>query len=370
MACPPSYDIHMLSMDSPTGAQVGEFDLYDYKVCCKRTDVYQPRCDNGIVDDNEDCDRGLNCIMEGDNTCICPFGYNPYFPPDIQIPNDPLLNGCKATAGEMVFWSDDEDGAVSILEKNIVVGETMIYLIIQDITISDDTPMEFEIYERDLYSSQEIRTGSDALTITFSNYRAIVPWIITVQDIENAGQLLEGEVFEFYFTVNGIESGDLISTIIEAPPCDTKERCMDYTSQTECENDLCQVASNSMESIDCANPDIDCSCYWANNVCSPTWESEDIGKCWYTETTDDTCADMFLTYIWDAFWVNATPYLGDPQGLEALCVDGESTVPCPAQIKLSFFNHYNAVAAIVLIALIYFLMGLNKKKSKKKKKRK
>jgi len=364
--CPTDYNYHMISMNAPTGARVGEFDLYDYKVCCKRTDIDEPYCGDGVVGDDEDCDDDGTgpCIMTGPEKCSCPEGYRPEgFP----------LTGCVWEGAALVYWSEDNIGDFQLLEDPaVIVGDTVIYLIANDIIAVDGTTVEFEIYEKDIFNDDNIRTGDNKLISQYSLGKAVASWTVSVEDIENARQIGEGDSFEFYFTstdsINGLStSDDLDVTVVQEPICDTKERCMDYTTQTECQKDNCRVANNSIEGVDCSDPNINCECFWADNKCAPRWGNSDVGTCSYLEDTEDTCADMFLTYSWEAIWVNATPYLGDPQGLEALCVDGESTVPCPAQIQLSFFNYYNAIIVIVLIALIYFLIGLNKKKPKKRK---
>jgi len=123
-----------------------------------------------------------------------------------------------------------------------------------------------------------------------------------------------------------------------------------------------------------------------------------IGSCSYNEDTSDTCSDdNFLTYSWTALWDwdvgnngfndaqscteeycigenccvqdsedNLWYYdLVPPKSLE--CVDGQNVVPCPARIQLSFFNIYNLIVAIVIIAIIYWALNSKKKKPRKKK---
>lgn len=369
LECPAEYNIHMMSITGLTDAYAGEFGTHDHKICCKRTDITVPYCGNGVVDDGEDCDSGTACIMEGDAECSCEIGYRA---------EGEGYNGCVWEGAALIYWSEDNIGTLQLSEKDIIVGTTTIYLIANDINAVDGTQVEFEIYENDIFFDDNIRTGDNKLISQYSTGKAVASWTISVQDIENARQSGEGDNFEFYFTAvdsfSQSTSDNLDAAVIQSPVCATKERCMDYTTQTECENDenTCQVADNSIEGIDCSHPNIDCYCEWSqtNNVCAPGWGSGGVGTCSYEEITSDDCGDMFLTYSWIATWLAADPFLGDPQGLALSCVDGSSTVPCPAQIQLSFFNYYNLLAVVVLIALIYFLIGLNKKRPKRKVKKK
>jgi hypothetical protein len=88
-----------------------------------------------------------------------------------------------------------------------------------------------------------------------------------------------------------------------------------------------------------------------------------IGKCVYSEQTDDNCDDGFLTFSWTAAWIwdEGNPEHQDPNNLQAKCLDGQKTVECPAQIPLPFFGVYNILAALILISLIYWIWSLKKK---------
>ncbi|NQV08706.1 hypothetical protein HQ529_02535 [Candidatus Woesearchaeota archaeon] len=359
----------MLSLSDYGNAHIGLLDTYSLKICCEadfqggtfcgdRSVQNDPPNDNDL---EEECDFSDYCIMVGDEKCTCWAGYESEYD-DIED-----LWYCKAIEGGTIYWSEDYIGMLQLPEKNIIVGETTIYLIKSDIDPDlDGTQVEFEIYEDDWFGDDNIRTGSNALSATFVNGKAIANWTISIEDIENSKPtIIEGDLFEFYFEVDGDTSAILDINITAMPSCDTKLRCMDY-NEAQCGLDACQIASDSLESIDCDDPDINCYCEFdqTNNACAPAWGIPGVGTCSYEEITDDNCDDMFLTYSWISTWTD----LEDLDGVgEALCGEGgSSTIPCPAQIQLSFFNYYNAIVIIVLIALIYFLIGLNKKKLKRK----
>jgi len=144
-----------------------------------------------------------------------------------------------------------------------------------------------------------------------------------------------------------------------------------------------------------------CGCSWDsyNGVCLSSYEEKScdlsgevpgsFGSCYYRENTQDNCDDGFLSYSWIGEWTwhsenifDSNPdsddegyilgtdgnYHYDPEGKSESCIiGGDSIVPCPAQIQLSFFNFYNLIIAIIIIAGIYFFLKKSKKKGKRKK---
>ncbi len=87
--------------------------------------------------------------------------------------------------------------------------------------------------------------------------------------------------------------------------------------------------------------------------------STEIGRCVYHYIdTGDTCDDDgYLTVNYTASWDSPT---GEPR--PASCPEGmqQKSYECPAQIPLPFFNIFNFIAAILIIAMIY--IGINVKK--------
>jgi len=84
--------------------------------------------------------------------------------------------------------------------------------------------------------------------------------------------------------------------------------------------------------------------------------SSSTGKCVYTETTTGSCEeDGFLSSSWTATWT------GSASSRSASCVDGARVIECPAQIQLGFFNFYNVLITVLVIAGLYWVISIKKK---------
>jgi len=197
----------------------------------------------------------------------------------------------------------------------------------------------------------------------------------------------ESDPPEYYFTATlvstgaNIQSSNELKVYEQAPPfCESVVTCSSYGDQQNCENDICTVAENSIPStIDCNAPGTSCSCSWNTNTtsCEASWtginqSGSDIGTCSYTESSTDTCDDDgYLTVNLIATWVWSpqNPSHSDPQGLSANCQSTQEVFQCPAQIPLPFFTFYNLLAALILIALVYWAISMRKKGKRARKKR-
>jgi hypothetical protein len=119
-----------------------------------------------------------------------------------------------------------------------------------------------------------------------------------------------------------------------------------------------------------------------------------IGNCTYTTNTIKECDEEpvgIYTASWDGTWrwgVNNTGwsstndcianspcdlasecvldgilYYCDPEGKSGLCTQGGSTtIECPAQIRLPFFNAYGLIVSLLAIFAVYFLISRRHKK--------
>ncbi len=358
-ACSEDYITEMISLSDETNAHLGEFGSYSEKICC-----YQ----------------------------------------DLST---------------LLYWADADENIIS--EVNVIAGQTEVSMILSNSGLPEGA-INFEIYEDDLLLDDFIRTISGLVD---SEGNAKASWTINQEDLENGR--LNGLTVEssnnmvFYFKVNEKESNSLDINIAEIPNCGTIDFCMNYGTESECENDFCEVAINSVETN---NPDVTCgavsynpittcyknttcTCMWddVNEICGPNYEDVitkcdeggpetpfNIGKCSYEEnTTDDDCDNGFLTYSWKGNWIwdednsfifnpDEGDYREDPIGawrydpkdesglrMSEKCVDGSNSISCPAQIQLPFFGVYEAIGAVLLILLIYILLVLKKKKSSRKK---
>ena len=140
-------------------------------------------------------------------------------------------------------------------------------------------------------------------------------------------------------------------------------RCSDYTTQASCNPDACNVAPTCPAGF--TNP----RCLWDNSLCRDACDligtgNVSTGTCLYTsQPTNDTCDDGFLSFSWTATWRYANGTIGSNPN----CQPGSRTVECPAQVALPFFSFYNILAAILVIAAIYWAMHLRKTRKGKKK---
>ena len=160
--------------------------------------------------------------------------------------------------------------------------------------------------------------------------------------------------------------------------------CHQYTTQAECNSYTNHVAENTIETIkgdtgfcngkiistytknsqDCWDVVKKCLCAWENNNCTAkftnqsycggSWINEETPLCAYTISKwDDRCEiDGFIYASWN--------YTG---GVSCTPAESEIAIPCSEITRLGFFNWINLTAAVLLIAVIYYLIH---KKSKKK----
>ncbi|MEM3141527.1 MAG: hypothetical protein QXX55_01935 [Candidatus Pacearchaeota archaeon] len=143
--------------------------------------------------------------------------------------------------------------------------------------------------------------------------------------------------------------------------------CSNYANPVDCGRDPCRVAENTVEnyyglgSTFCDQAGRNCECYWANSRCDARWNNFGVnpqGMCQYNQNTQDDCSDGFLSFSWTATWIGSGPAPEYCQG------GSQRTIACPAQIALPFFNIYNLIAVILIIALIYWIINSKGKKNK------
>lgn len=323
---------------------------------------------------------------------------------------------CCKRLSQTAYWADTNGDIINTI--NATVGSSKVLTILLNSGLAEGTDVNFEIYEWDPIVPDLIRTINGVVN---DEEDANASWTITQEDLDATG---EEDFDDFYFIVNGEESFNRLSVnVVATPNCGTIDFCMNYKTKSECENDFCGVAGESVETnnpnvtcgeteydeiIEC-NKTLNCECSWndVNGACGPSYETiltncsdessapEDpfsIGKCSYEENSTDDCDDGFLTYSWKGDWIwdignsftsnpDEDDYRQDPIGgswrydpkdelglrVSEKCADGEGSQACPAQIQLPFFGVYGVIGAVLLILLIYVLLFLKKKKSSRKK---
>lgn len=138
-------------------------------------------------------------------------------------------------------------------------------------------------------------------------------------------------------------------------------------------NGTCDFGIDGCLSDDCSDGDRDtcispyyCSLGKCSSVEGP---SVNLGKCTISQTIEKNCDEDpvgYKTITWTGIWT------GDDCGTacEKCETGGKTTIPCPAQIQLPFFDNYQVIIAIMVIVGIYVLIIFRKKILKKKGKKK
>ncbi|MCH8945472.1 MAG: hypothetical protein IIA85_00945 [Nanoarchaeota archaeon] len=182
---------------------------------------------------------------------------SPLIPPE---PNNPRA-----------FWSDDNFVEITFL--NVVPSSTSVKLVLENSGFAENTTLDFSILEREFGPDTSIRT---VVGTTDNNGKVVATWIITSEDLATAT-----DFEEFYFVVDGKESGSLTISVLPDDYCLDKFTCGDYT-QDICESDVCDgVAENSVpEGVDCSDPNTNCYCTQNEDTCSGAFS--------YSSTTTTT----------------------------------------------------------------------------------
>ena len=196
--------------------------------------------------------------------------------------------------------------------------------------------------------------GAMAVFITPSVYKGVAPLngVDLTATVKGTGL---GSIDYSFYCNNGEASPDATYT---------------GTETTKTENGLCNYASAGVY-IANVTASSNGMTVWASVPItvkqSVSGSTSNVGTCYYTASSSGTCqGNEFLTVDLKARWACVTNSTGqcvpDPQGLAASCIDKTETLQCPTQIPLPFFNFYNMVAAILVIAAVYLAAGIMRKK--------
>ncbi len=138
-------------------------------------------------------------------------------------------------------------------------------------------------------------------------------------------------------------------------------------------NSRCDVGEGCL-SADCKDGDQD-SCsnetYCSLGKCSSVQTPVNLGVlggCKISQIVEKTCEQEPAGYKilkWTGEWTGGID-TSDP-AYQKCIAGGSSTVPCPAQVQLPFFDYYQIVIAVVVIALIYLSIVFKRKLKRKKK---
>ncbi len=302
---------------------------------------------------------------------------------------------CTSPTASNVYWS--KNGNTKIDVTDVVPGTTQVKIVVKNLAAT--TAFNFEIWEEDTIgifgNDDEIITGANALSgTTNANGNAVVPWIITQKNLDDAGT---GDM-QFYFKV--LNQGNLIATsqnleirtVLSETFCDNIQLCESYDGGSDAENncidDVCSVATSSVGKFSC-DPLAEESCYcdWdaTDSSCSGVAETLIFNEA--GEVTNSVlCAIEYgdlvgscsegaetITSSWtgiatlDGEVIEGVGNIAECNGIEkceSCLIGGTQEVACPSLIQLPFFGAYNFVIAGLLITLIYVIFNLMEKQKK------
>ena len=362
----------------------------------------ETECDDDIDNDGDSapdcgdsgCWRGdptvCDPLWDDETTCgdgVCEGGETPDSCPDDCAPT------CDLTSAS---WSS----------TNVVEG-TQVQLIVGGTNCNGKT-ITLNIYEKD----SSTRDFVESLSGTFSGTQATATWTAVWMDDDHPNQDDPEYEFDAIYSggiISGSGSGDTITSglliVRKSGGPGGIEFCRDYSEEVKCSADEDGVAGKLVPSgITCDDINYHCFCEWiAGRTPFPCYDAynafsnsgSNIGTCSYNGDSDDTCSDDgFLSYSWTASWTwdennnydeqdcqffcgqvgcvedpeESGSWHCDPNNAHSQCTPGENTVPCVSQEGLPFFGIYNFIVAVLVVALIYFLMNLKKRRSKMNKK--
>ena len=361
-----------------TGEQCDDGNSNNNDAC--KNDCTDNVCGDGVIYTGvEQCEGtnlgGQTCVSQGFTggtlscTASCTFDTSACTspPPPACVLNSSSWNIIQTLEGNVVSFN--------VITTNCV-GQTMSFAVREsDVFPLPDTPANINPANAVVASDGTVTGTWTAEWIDDGTLQGNPEYIFTATLISNPG--------------TNIDSSNQLEVLQITPPfCDSVATCADYTNQTTCESDICSVASSSIppSQANCNDPDTSCSCSWnlTASSCGPSFtitttnvttnQTSNLGTCYYTESTSDTCDDDgFLTVDLNAVWVwdpacDSTCRVNNQD--EAMnCQSTTEAFQCPAEIPLPFFNVYNLLAALVLIAIIYWAINMRKRKGKRNTKR-
>jgi cysteine-rich repeat protein len=209
---------------------------------CSSTCQIDHVCGNSIIETGETCDDGNTANGDGcSSVCV--------WEPD-------------------AYWSTSSSGSPRITSKEVILGETPLYMIIEHSPFLDGTKY-FNVFEDDTFFDDDIRTigEENAVRGTVTGGKAVsAPLILTDTDWTKADDGADDIEQEYYFNIEGIQSYDLIVTKRIGPqPCLNTNLCSDYTDSASCVADSCGVADASVDPpgiATCSTPNYSCGCWW------------------------------------------------------------------------------------------------------------
>lgn len=404
--CPVDYPVATVSLSSYTNAHVAQFDSYGDstiggRICCK--DNSGTSSCGSIGGNLCDYDSGQTC--EGTNLSSSDDN-----PPNLVCCDQP----CEGMTGMCVI--DDVTWNKASAEEGSFVG----------INVTGNTDclgrtVSFQVKKR----LDDSGVNQDPIDATFADFggeiKAITSW--QAEWFDDAGSNPQYYVEATGGGDSRTSESSITNpylTVVQAGVCQPVMTCGSYNNSADCQANPCEGISNVIDnSAILHNGGQLCGYDWcvANNIwydgCGCSWNTA-TSKCEFDSTvrscnssagnfTSGTCyndqgsvkdcgvdpdPNWYMsswngTWVWDSgnnfgseaectlscsfgTCINETSILWrcDLEGSQLSCEEGGTRkIPCPEELPLPFFNLYNFLISILLIATIYFT--LYKRKLKK-----
>lgn len=319
----------VVSLSSQTNAHLALGNAaFTKKICCESAVVSGPVCGNGKIEEGEQCERGISCSAGLFCTAKCKCVS------ELDITNALWID---TDTNEIVYGRAID----KLIEPATLYGESLYpkgtELLIDVFDVTDSRRAKFsEVVDT-------IDDGSVAYTDKLEN-------------------VLGTEVGDkFYFVINNLaddkkrKSNNL--SILEAGEEDRSfvGKCENFKTSETCNKALFE-GSAPAENL-CEGKKTN-KCVWEDGICkyeekvfAPKGEVAGICKSYYTDEGECINGERIVN-------VKTEYTAGTCSKEDASCVPKESvTIPCGrAVLELPFFGMWQAIAAIIIIAILYVII--------------
>jgi len=411
-SCRQEYPMSILSLSSITNAHIAPYNDYTTNICCKSS-LFAGCTFSSVRWNVEETEAGISVslLITGNSECngkkvsFSVFREDGDLSSILSQPNDVTFNGVNAvgswtaenqkTCG--IFGNSDCSYYFNVsLANNRLVSELSDNPELVVHTLSDEYCAENDITTCEDYTSQEYCesdasvcgvAGDSSLPGVDCNEASTIcgcQWDTEENKCEfgyniitNCGNPTEGCSYGCTLCYNQT------STINYCNPgtCPAGDGATNSLSTYNNNNGTCDFGIDGCSSLDCENGDRDtCSeedgLYCLNGICaSVEGPPTGLGKCTISQTVEKNCDEEPIgskKVVWNGIWtedgetITTATNCGGKLACERCVAGGRSTIPCPAQVQLPFFDYLGIVTTILAITLIYVSMILKKKFKKKK----
>jgi len=387
-----SYPAGLLSLSSTTDAHIGVIDHYNTKICCSSIGLWSSTCTPMSAKWNIEeaiegqkvylqvTGNGLGCDGKSVSFEVMEGGLISQGPAQMQ-PANVSFNGATAIGTWNAEWIDDAGS-----DPEYYFTATMINNPGVNIESSDPKLSVIEIDEDycaaittcDGYTNKEECDSDETLCNVAGS--SSLPGVDCSDESIICGCAWDNSSSTCGFSWNEIEdcgtpeSGcNYGCTLCEngtGTYCNVGATCPSGEIPTN-NNGSCDSGIDGCSSDDCLDGDRDscaspfyCSAGKCSSVEGPPSTS---GLCSISQTIDKDCDDEPVGYK-SITWIGTWNGEGECGAACQKCeVGGKTTIPCPSQIQLPFFDYYQIIIAVIVIAAIYVSMIIRRKFLKKKK---